>query len=80
MIGLVAAFLTTFSFLPQVIRVVKTRDVRSLSLWMCLMQTTGIGLWLIHGIMIGDVPLIAANSVSVVLVAIILYFKLTESR
>ena len=32
MIGLVAAFLTTFSFLPQVIRVVKTRDVRSLSL------------------------------------------------
>lgn len=76
MIGFVAACLTTFGFLPQVIQVVKTKETRAISLGMYSMSVTGIGLWLIHGILIGDAALIVANSISFVLSGIILFYKL----
>ena len=46
-IGAIAACLTTFSFVPQVIKVVKTKDTKSISLVMYLMSCTGIFLWMI---------------------------------
>ncbi|WP_194282647.1 family 1 glycosylhydrolase, partial [Streptococcus pneumoniae] len=52
--------LTTFAFLPQVFRVVKTKDTGSIALGMYVMQVIGIALWLAHGIRIGDLPLILA--------------------
>lgn len=76
MIGTIAAILTTFAFLPQVIKVVKTKDTESIALGMYLMQVVGIALWLFHGINIGDMPLMMANSVSLVLSGIILAYKL----
>ncbi|AWX96130.1 MULTISPECIES: SemiSWEET transporter [Streptococcus] len=76
MIGFVAACLTTFGFLPQVIQVVKTKETQAISLGMYSMSVTGIGLWLIHGILIGDAALIVANSISFVLSGIILFYKL----
>ncbi|TVW84590.1 hypothetical protein AZJ63_10100, partial [Streptococcus pneumoniae] len=54
MIGSIAAILTTFAFLPQVFRVVKTKDTGSIALGMYVMQVIGIALWLNHGIRIGD--------------------------
>jgi MtN3 and saliva related transmembrane protein len=72
MIGSIAAILTTFAFLPQVVRVVKTKDTESIALGMYVMQVIGIALWL-H---IGDLPLILANSVSFLLSGIILIYKL----
>lgn len=76
MIGTIAAILTTFAFLPQVFRVVKTRDTGSIALGMYLMQVIGIALWLAHGLHIGDLPLILANSVSFILSFTILVYKL----
>lgn len=76
MIGIIAAVLTTFAFLPQVIRVVKTKDTESIALGMYIMQVIGIALWLAHGIHIGDLPLILANSISFLLSGIILLYKL----
>ncbi|MGQ7697968.1 SemiSWEET transporter [Streptococcus suis] len=76
MIGFVAACLTTFGFLPQVIQVVKTKETQAISLGMYSMSVTGIGLWLIHGILIGDAALIVANSIPFVLSGIILFYKL----
>ncbi|VQV24177.1 glutathione synthetase [Streptococcus pneumoniae] len=76
MIGSIAAILTTFAFLPQVFRVVKTTDTGSIALGMYVMQVIGIALWLAHGIRIGDLPLILANSVSFLLSGIILFYKL----
>ena len=64
MIGIIAACLTTFAFAPQVIKIIKDKNTQSLSLIMCIMQTTGIFLWLVHGLMIKDFPLIFANSIS----------------
>jgi mtN3/saliva family protein len=49
MIGSIAAILTTFAFLPQVVCVVKTKDTESIALGMYVMQVIGIALWLAHG-------------------------------
>jgi len=76
MIGSIAAVLTTFAFLPQVIKVIKTKDTESIALGMYLMQVLGIALWLAHGLIIHDLPLILANSVSFILSAIILAHKI----
>lgn len=76
MIGSIAAVLTTFAFLPQVIKVIKSKDTESIALGMYLMQVVGIGLWLMHGLAIQDLPLIAANSISLILSATILAYKI----
>ena len=76
MIGSIAAVLTTFAFLPQVIKVIKTKDTESIALGMYLMQVLGIALWLAHGLVIQDLPLILANSVSFILSGTILVYKI----
>ncbi|WP_219968012.1 SemiSWEET transporter [Streptococcus gordonii] len=76
MIGSIAAILTTFAFLPQVIKVIKTKDTESIALGMYLMQVLGIALWLAHGLAIQDLSLILANSVSFILSGIILVYKI----
>ena len=76
MIGSIAAVLTTFAFLPQVIKVIKTKDTESIALGMYLMQVLGIALWLAHGLVIQDLPLILANSVSFILSGTLLVYKI----
>lgn len=76
MIGSIAAVLTTFAFLPQAIKVIKTKDTESIALGMYLMQVLGIALWLAHGLVIHDLPLILANSVSFILSGTILVYKI----
>jgi MtN3 and saliva related transmembrane protein len=76
LIGLAAAFCTTVAFLPQVIKTWRTRSTNDISLAMFLVFTTGIFLWLVYGLIIRDVPLIAANGITFVLSGTILYFKL----
>ena len=76
LIGLAAAFCTTIAFLPQVIKTWRTRSTGDISLAMFLVFTSGIFLWLVYGLIIGDVPLIAANGITLVLSGTILYFKL----
>ena len=63
-IGYAAAFLTTFSMLPQIIRVWKLKEARDISIFMPLMLCGGSVLWLCYGVMIREVPVIAANAVS----------------
>ena len=74
-IGILAAFLTTVSFVPQVFRVLRTRDTHAISLWMYLLFTTGLLLWLVYGIMLSLWPVIIANSVTLLLALIVIYFK-----
>ncbi|HVN98231.1 MAG TPA: SemiSWEET transporter [Syntrophorhabdaceae bacterium] len=63
-IGYVAAFLTTFAGIPQIVRLLKLRESRDISLATALFLGIGVLLWLIYGLAIGDRPLIAANSIS----------------
>ena len=75
-IGYVAATLTTVSFLPQAILTIKTKDTDSLSLGMYSLFTLGVFCWLIYGISISDKAIIFANSITFLLAASILSFKL----
>ena len=76
MIGIIAAFLTTLSFIPQALQVIKTKDTSGISLGMYAMFVAGVFLWMIHGINIRDVAIIAANGITFVLASIILAYKI----
>ena len=76
LIGFAAALCTTIAFLPQVVQTWRTRSTKDISLAMFLVFTTGIFLWLVYGLIIGDLPLITANGITFVLSGTILYFKL----
>lgn len=76
MLGLVAASLTTVAFIPQVHKTWKTKSAKDLSLGMYLIFTSGVILWLVYGILKSDIPIIAANVVTLSLTLILLYFKI----
>jgi MtN3 and saliva related transmembrane protein len=76
LIGYLAATLTTVSFLPQAILTLKTRDTKSLSLGMYSLFASGVLLWLIYGIYLSNLAIIAANAVTFLLASIILSFKI----
>jgi MtN3 and saliva related transmembrane protein len=75
-IGLVAAFFTTFAYLPQSIKTIRTKHTKDLSLNMIIMLETGLITWLIYGLLINSVPVIAANTVSIVFMTIMLIMKI----
>jgi len=64
--GYMAAFCTTFALLPQIIRILKLKEARDVSLFMPLMISVGSILWLIYGIMIKEMPVIAANAIALI--------------
>jgi len=76
MIGLLAATCTTVSFMPQVVRAWRTRSTQDISAWMFVLLVTGNALWLVYGTLIGDLPLVAANVITLALVGTILALKL----
>jgi len=78
--GFVAAFLTTAAFVPQLIRIVRMRSAREISLPTFLMFSLGVFLWLLYGICIGSRPVIASNCVTLVLSVSILVLKLRYDR
>jgi MtN3 and saliva related transmembrane protein len=75
-IGLLAAFCTTISFFPQVIKTIKTKQTKDLSRGMYSLLTGGILLWLIYGILIENLPLIVANLITLIFSSIILLSKI----
>jgi MtN3 and saliva related transmembrane protein len=74
-VGLAAAFLTTTSFVPQAIQVLRTRDTRAISLGMYLLFTSGTFLWLVYGISIRSLSVSLANAITFVLALTILILK-----
>jgi len=77
LIGSGAALLTMFGFVPQIIKIQKTKSVEDVSLHMLLQFALGMLLWLLYGIHIQDRILIVANAVSFIslVIAIGLFFK-----
>lgn len=60
-IGLVAGTLTSLAAIPQVVKTLKSRHVRDISIWQPILLSVGVALWMVYGILIGDMPLIVAN-------------------
>ncbi len=71
-VGFIAATLTTVSFVPQAVLILRTRNAAGISLPMYAMFTTGVALWLAYGLMTVSWPLIVANTVTLVLASLIL--------
>lgn len=79
-LGLVATVFTTSSFVPQVWTTWKSKDVSGISLPTYLIITIGLFLWLVYGILKGDMPLMVANAVMVVLTAAITIMKIAFGK
>ena len=79
-IGFAAAFLTTIAFVPQVLKVFKTKSVDGLSLTTYLLYVSGLALWFIHGINLESLSMIVGNFISVILTLIILFFIINSKK
>ena len=76
LVGTVAGALTTMAFVPQVWRIWKTRSARDLSLSMYLIFTTGVALWFLYGLLLGALPIVASNGITLLLAGTVLAMKL----
>ena len=76
MIGLVAGVMTTGSFIPQLIKALKTKSTGDISVVMYIVLVMGTGLWIVYGVFQKSLPLILANVVSMSITSTILYLKL----
>jgi len=77
-VGYAAAILGTSSFLPQVIKTIRSGQTKDISLSMYLLFCCGVALWLVYGFMIHATPVILANLVTLVLSGTILVMKLRK--
>jgi len=75
-LGLIAGALTTVAFIPQVIKIWRTKHATDISLGMFAIFSCGVLLWLFYGIEIDAIPVIVANAITLGLSLTILFFKI----
>lgn len=75
-VGLLAGALTTLAFLPQLTKTLKSKSAKDVSLGMLMIFTCGVLLWLVYGLLIHAIPVIAANAVTLLLVSAIVALKI----
>ena len=75
-IGLIAGTCTTLSLLPQVIKTIRLKETKDISLSMYIILATGMLLWVIYGVLIEAFPVIAANVISFILATMVLILKI----
>lgn len=75
-LGLIAGAITSMAVIPQVLKSYRTKHVRDISIWQPILLDIGMGLWLAYGIIIGDIPLILANSFSIFCNSLLICMKI----
>ncbi len=80
LLGYPAAFLTTIAFVPQAWQSWRTRDLSGISLPMYTLFTLGVAFWLAYGLSIGSAPVIAANTITLLLASVVLWLKIVDTR
>jgi len=75
-VGLVAGTFTSIASIPQVVKTLKTRHVRDISVWQPLLLALGVALWMFYGILIKDWPLILANITPLICNAVLTGMKI----
>ena len=75
-IGYLAAFGTTISFLPQAMETIRTKNTSGISLSMYAIFTAGTFLWMLYGIMLPSWPVAVANAITLVFAGVILGYKI----
>jgi MtN3 and saliva related transmembrane protein len=76
-IGFAAATLTALAFFPQVMKTWRLKEARDLSMLTLVCQTVGVALWVVYGVSIASVPVIASNTLTMILMLILIGFKLS---
>lgn len=76
-IGYIGAFLSAITFIPQVWQAWKTKSVGDLSIWMILIVITSTIVWLVYAFNVNSGPVIAANTIVLIMALLLLYFKQT---
>jgi MtN3 and saliva related transmembrane protein len=79
-IGLVAGALTTVAFIPQLLKIYASKSGKDVSARMFVMFSAGVALWLAYGILIGSLPVILANGVTLALSVAIMVLKVRYAR
>ncbi len=79
-IGILAGFCTTASFVPQVVHTWRTKSVADISLRMYLLLCTGVALWLVYGLFVKSISLVLTNGITLLLAGIVLVLKLRYRR
>jgi MtN3 and saliva related transmembrane protein len=74
-IGISAAFLTTLSFLPQIIKAHNTRRMKDVSRYLMVLFATGSILWIIYGVLHRDPVIVGANVTAATFNLILLYYS-----
>ena len=75
-VGCLAALLTTLCWIPQALKILRERQTQGISIKTQTAFAVGLGLWLVYGLALGNVQLIVANAVTLVLAVAILLLKL----
>lgn len=75
-LGWIAGILTTIAFFPQVLKTWMTKSAKDVSLVMMITFCIGVFLWLLYGIAIQAMPVIACNAVTMVLALLIVILKI----
>jgi MtN3 and saliva related transmembrane protein len=75
-LGTTAAILTSISFVPQVLKILKTRNTSGISLIMYALFVSGVACWLVWGLMLHQTPVVIANAVTLVLSSAVLILKI----
>lgn len=79
-LGAVAGTLTTVSFVPQVVKTLRSKSTRDISLSMWLLFTTGVACWIVYGIAIGSASVTITNVITLILAGTVLTIKLRNLR
>jgi MtN3 and saliva related transmembrane protein len=76
LVGIAAGVLTAISMLPQLIKTIKEKKAEAISLKMLLVLVSGLILWLVYGILKNDLPIIATNGFSILINALMIFFRI----
>ncbi len=74
-LGLIAGALTSVAAIPQLVKTLRTRHARDISVWQPLLLSVGVALWMIYGMLINNLPLILANIIPLVCNALLTGLK-----
>ena len=79
-IGILATVFAVSGTVPQIRKTLKTKKTDDISIWLVVVLITGLGLWVVYGIIKNDIVLIGGNSIAVLLNSIMLCLKVKYSR
>ena len=74
-LGYTAGAVTTFTFLPQVIKTWKDKSAKDISLLMFIIAAANEIMWVAYGVLKDNMVIILTNAILLVMSFIMIYFK-----